>query len=542
MARCCPPPPTPETIGAVAAEAGGPESDLRPGETVECYMARGGNTSGLHDDATQNVLNKIENTSIPISQGPTRFAGVQFTLTEGSDRVPTNWSWANNGGENLSSLGVSLSSSGLLTGNIDPAAFGKVFKVTVTAADGAGTIDTRGFTFAPSEAGDDALQLISPLPGAVVNSKFGPRLHPIQQVMKPHTGIDMKYLDRSVKDVVAAADGQVALAGGDRSSGYGLRVWIKHRTSSGQDLCTTTYNHLEKIYVKNGQKVMAGQAIGLEGSTGASTGPHLHFECRLPDGKFIDPEPLIRGELLVARSTTLAGDPVNPSPRTSSASLTASEAAARSSSCAPFGPSYPPADPPETDDPPPAPTPTEPFELAWFFTMTHEVGPFWTDTLAGTPDVAAGLIETAIQRRNVGYVNTANFPGGETKFGVAQKPNPSISVRAIDYAGAKRLGFNNYWKGAPITCVGKGAYLAIMLFDLNYLHGGGNARKIWNDAVAGGMNEAASSQADQLLACEVLTDARVQFIEQITQPAYQRGWLKRARDTLAYVRSLPSGL
>jgi hypothetical protein len=506
-------------------------------------MARGGNTSGLHDDATSNVLNKIENSSIPISQNPVRFDGIQFTLTDGSTRIPTSWGWVNDGGEPLATLGgVTLSSTGVLSGNIPPAAFNKTFKVAVTASDATGVIDRRGFTFSPGEAGDDDLRLISPLPGATVNSLFGPRLHPIQKVMKPHTGIDMRYDDRSVKDVVAAADGTVTLTGGNRSTGYGLRVWIKHTTKSGKDLATTTYNHLEKIYVKNGQKVMAGQSIGLEGSTGASTGPHLHFECRLPDGKFIDPLPLIRGQILVARSTGSRGEAQNVSARSSNASLSAAEVAARSSSCAPFGPTYPPADPPETNDTPPTPTATEPFELAWFFTMSHEVGPFWSNTLAGTPDVVAGLIETAIQRRNVGYVNTPNFPGGETKFGVAQKPNPSVAVRSIDYAAAKKLGFNNYWKSAPISCVGKGSYIAVLLFDLNYLHGGGNARTIWQNAIDAGMNASVSSRDDQLIACEILTDARVQFIEDITQPAYQRGWLRRANETLAYVRSLPPGL
>ena len=147
----------------------------------------------------------------------------------------------------------------------------------------------------------------------------------------------MKYADRSVKDVVAAADGEVVQAGGDASRGYGLKVWVKH-FSNGKHLCTTTYNHLAKIYVAVGQKVMAGQAIGLEGTTGSSTGNHLHFEVRLPNGTFTDPEPLINGSVSVATSTTPNGDAVGTQNRNSSASLIlhevkqASEASAASRS------------------------------------------------------------------------------------------------------------------------------------------------------------------------------------------------------------------
>jgi hypothetical protein len=362
-------------------------------------------------------------------------------------------------------------------------------------------------------------------------------MHPIHKVMKPHTGIDMKFADRSVKDVVAAADGEVVLCGGNSSSGYGLRVWIKHSTSSGSHLCTTTYNHLAKIYVTQGQKVMAGQKIGLEGSTGASTGNHLHFECKLPDGKFIDPEPLINGQLMVAGSTEANGDPVNVQSRTSSASLSAQEVKARQSSCEAFGPTYPPADPPETTDPVPAAPSTDPFERAWFFTMTHEVGPFWTSAYPSDPEVQQGLIGTAPQRKKCWYVNTPNYPGGETKFGVAQKPNPRIDVTTMTYESAKQTGFNNYWKSSKMPCQNKGERVAIMLFDMNYLHGDGNARKIWQ--MAGISSSTSDSVATQLAACEELYQARVNFIKSIPRPEFQKGWLKRAAECLAYVKSLP---
>lgn len=531
---CCPAAPPSAAIGAAISDASGPESDIRPGESVECYMARGGNTTGLHDDATSNVADKIDNASIPIKR-TTLSASVstQFKLTAGSARTATSWTMT------PTPPGLTLSSGGLLSGTFST--LGQTYKVEVSAIDGTGTIDKRGYTLAPSAGGDDTqIQLISPLPGGIVNSKFGPRLHPIQNVMKPHTGIDMKMADRSVKDVVAAADGEVVLAGGNPSTGYGIRVWIKHLSGSGKHLCTTTYNHLNKVYVSEGQKIMAGQKIGLEGTTGSSTGNHLHFECKLPDGKFIDPEPLIRGALTVADKTLANGDadPTATSTRADTgASLSESEVAARSAGCEPFGPTYPPQDPPETVDPVPPPVGNDPFELAWFFTMTHEVGPFWTTAYPSDPDVIAGSIETSAQRKKTGYVNTPNYPGGETKFGVAQKPNPQLSVRTATYAEAKQTGYNNYWKSAPKSCTSVSKKVSIMLFDMNYLHGGGNARTIFNET--GITSSPADSDATQVAHCEALNQARVAFIKRIPRPEFQRGWLKRAAECLSYVNGLP---
>lgn len=550
MAGCCPSIPPSAAIGAAFAEAYGPESDIRPGESVECYMARGGNTTGLHDDATENVANKIENTNIATttfsvgSVKQVKFDAIQFRLTESSTRTPTSWVWQHAGGEPLTVLGASVTFSvaGVLDGVISSNAYEKTFTVKVVASDATGEIDSRSFTFVPSIKSEMAIKFISPLPGGIVNSRFGPRLHPIHKVMKPHTGIDMKYQDGSVKNVVAAADGEVILAGGNPSSGYGLRVWVKHKTNDGTHICTTTYNHLAKIYVKEGQKVMAGQSLGLEGSTGGSTGNHLHFECRLADGKFVDPEPLINGELKVARRTLDNGeaDPSSLEVKNSAAALSAAEAKAKQSSCAAYGPGYP-ADPNETNNViPPAPTPsTDPFELAWFFTMTHEVGPWWNASYPNDPDVIAGSIDTALQRKKCGYVNTRNYPGGETKFGIAQKPNPSISVTNLNYADAKKRGYNGYWKSAKISCDGKGPYIAVMLFDMNYMHGDGNARKIWENAISAGMNPNISGRDAQLTQCEILNEARVEFIKSIPRPEYTKGWLKRAKDCLTYIKSLP---
>ena len=82
-------------------------------------------------------------------------------------------------------------------------------------------------------------------------------MHPIHKVMKMHSGIDMKMANRSVVDVVAAADGEVLYTG--FSNSYGKNVKIAHKNTSGKTIGITTYNHLANIYVSQGQKVIAGQ-------------------------------------------------------------------------------------------------------------------------------------------------------------------------------------------------------------------------------------------------------------------------------------------
>lgn len=106
-----------------------------------------------------------------------------------------------------------------------------------------------------------------PVPGAVTSSygyrpKFG----------RMHKGVDLKL--KMNDTVVAAFDGKVRLVNYE-AKGYGNYVIIRH--SNGLE---TVYGHLNKHLVKENQEVKAGEAIGLGGSTGRSTGPHLHFETR----------------------------------------------------------------------------------------------------------------------------------------------------------------------------------------------------------------------------------------------------------------------
>ena len=120
--------------------------------------------------------------------------------------------------------------------------------------------------------------LYRPVPGAIT-SAFGYRIHPIFHVRKMHTGVDMHA--GMGTPIRAAAAGTVVSAGW--RGGYGKCVVISH----GGDLATL-YGHQSTIRVSAGQSVKRGDVIGEVGSTGYSTGPHLHFEVRV-GGSPVDP-------------------------------------------------------------------------------------------------------------------------------------------------------------------------------------------------------------------------------------------------------------
>ena len=109
--------------------------------------------------------------------------------------------------------------------------------------------------------------------GTVITSDYGVREHPIQGVIKEHTGIDIGNTPTGTP-VVAAADGVVTYAGW--LGGYGNCVMINH----GEGV-VTLYGHGNKILTSVNKKVKKGETIMEVGSTGNSTGPHLHFEIRI---------------------------------------------------------------------------------------------------------------------------------------------------------------------------------------------------------------------------------------------------------------------
>jgi hypothetical protein len=121
--------------------------------------------------------------------------------------------------------------------------------------------------------GIPAIQPVKPTKHIWISSKFGSREDPFTFLKRTHYGID--FVGPKNTKIYATADGTVTLIKESRR-GYGKEVVVSHNFGY-----STRYAHLNEILVIDGQKVKRGQVIGLMGSTGRSTGTHLHYEVRL---------------------------------------------------------------------------------------------------------------------------------------------------------------------------------------------------------------------------------------------------------------------
>ncbi|MCV0428980.1 MAG: M23 family metallopeptidase [Roseibium sp.] len=137
------------------------------------------------------------------------------------------------------------------------------------------------------------LPIKRPVRNGSVSSSYGPRVDPFLKRLAMHTGIDFKapYGSR----VYATAPGTVISAG--RNGGYGKMIEIRHANGF-----VTRYAHLSRIQISEGDHVLAGDLIGNVGSTGRSTGPHLHYEIRRKDKPRNPAAFLSAGEKLTALS------------------------------------------------------------------------------------------------------------------------------------------------------------------------------------------------------------------------------------------------
>jgi murein DD-endopeptidase MepM/ murein hydrolase activator NlpD len=118
------------------------------------------------------------------------------------------------------------------------------------------------------------LPLTQPVANAEEQSGFGHRIDPFTGHLAFHSGLDLAGPVNN--KIHSAADGTVAFAG--RNNAYGNMVDIDHGFG-----IVTRYGHMSEILVKEGQKLRKGQLVGIQGSTGRSTGPHLHYEVRYHD-------------------------------------------------------------------------------------------------------------------------------------------------------------------------------------------------------------------------------------------------------------------
>ncbi len=137
-------------------------------------------------------------------------------------------------------------------------------------------------TFKSDANSPDGIPVLTPLPKnlAKITSPFGIRIHPTLGRPIKHNGVD--FGSGRGADVYAASDGMVVLAQYNKT--YGNYVIIKHN-----DGISSVYAHLDKIIVSKGYAVKKGDVIGYTGSTGRTSGPHLHYEIRIK-GIPVDPK------------------------------------------------------------------------------------------------------------------------------------------------------------------------------------------------------------------------------------------------------------
>lgn len=232
------------TTGSIAtAEDSGPALTL---DVVEMSL----------DDLAANQVAFIEEVAADAAERSGRIAAV---LKEVGRRVPK-------GAESRDAMGGPFVP---MASDVDPEVFRDGVKLATAQIE-------RFETLQKTASG---LPLMAPMNRGSITSRFGMRTDPFRRRPAMHTGIDFRA--PSGEPARATAPGRVISAG--YSGGYGNMVEIDH----GGGL-TTRFAHLSKIVAKKGQSVAKGDIIGQTGSTGRSTGPHLHYEIRV-NGRPIDP-------------------------------------------------------------------------------------------------------------------------------------------------------------------------------------------------------------------------------------------------------------
>lgn len=133
-----------------------------------------------------------------------------------------------------------------------------------------------------------------PIEQMSLSSSYGMRVHPITGKLARHNGVDIPA--PSGTPIYATADGIVGRA--QRLGGYGNYVEIEHGNA-----IQTRYGHMSSYAVVPGQQVKKGDVIGYVGSTGRSTGNHLHYEVRI-DGEPVNPMPFVRSDSMTIAALT----------------------------------------------------------------------------------------------------------------------------------------------------------------------------------------------------------------------------------------------
>lgn len=233
-------------------------------------------------DATQKTATKI-GAAIPEATGLAHLEARQIAFTERLTRYADRR--AARAADAIRKLGLDPDA---IARNADMSAMGGPLEALATAA--AGAIDPRferlGTSMARMSALErslDAIPQVAPAHVAMITSSFGYRRDPFTGAAAMHSGLDFRGPRGA--PIYAAAKGRVSFVG--IKSGYGKTVEISH----GNGLMTR-YAHMSRFDAAIGQRVDAGAVIGGIGSTGRSTGPHLHFEVRI-NGRAVNPRPFL---------------------------------------------------------------------------------------------------------------------------------------------------------------------------------------------------------------------------------------------------------
>ncbi|MCB2059308.1 MAG: M23 family metallopeptidase [Novosphingobium sp.] len=256
----------------VQAHIGDMPADARKGETVS-----------NSDREAEKTIDKVS-AAVPEAVGLARLEARQLAFVEQLTRFADRRS--KRAAEAIRKLG--LNPNAMIASYNDRTAEGGPLLSLATSADG--SLDPRFQRLGVSLARMDALErslagIPQVLPASLefISSGFGYRSDPFTGAAAFHAGLDFRGPRGA--PIYSAAKGVVSFAG--RRHGYGNCVEIDH----GNGL-TTRYAHMSRIRTREGQQVAAGNIIGNIGSTGRSTGPHLHFEVRI-NGRPVNPRPFL---------------------------------------------------------------------------------------------------------------------------------------------------------------------------------------------------------------------------------------------------------
>lgn len=163
---------------------------------------------------------------------------------------------------------------------------GTVVPQTVNLAASSRVVPAVSLGIAPFRRSGVSIPSRVPVEGMRLSSDFGMRVHPVLGGRRMHKGVDLPAAIGT--PIHATADGIVSRA--DWFSSYGLYVAIEHGGS-----IETRYGHMSRLNVAAGQEVHKGDIIGYVGTTGRSTGPHLHYEVRIA-GEAVNPVPYMQAD------------------------------------------------------------------------------------------------------------------------------------------------------------------------------------------------------------------------------------------------------